>query len=54
MLPAALPLDYLRHLDRGDRIRRPSHRPSETRVRRDFVTAGTTDRFVSRPRRERP
>jgi hypothetical protein len=34
MLPAALPFDYVQHIDRGDRIRRSRIRPSGSRVRR--------------------
>lgn len=34
MLLAPLPLDYIQHLDRGDRIRRSRNRPSDDRVRR--------------------
>jgi hypothetical protein len=34
MFPAALPLDYVRHIDRGDRIRRSRARPTGSRVRR--------------------
>ena len=34
MHPAALPFDYLQHIDRGDRIRRSRARPSGSRVRR--------------------
>jgi hypothetical protein len=34
MLPAAIPFDYLQHIDRGDRIRRSRTRPSGRRVRR--------------------
>jgi hypothetical protein len=33
MFPAALPYDYLKHLDRGDRIRRLRTRPNGSRVR---------------------
>ena len=40
MHPAALPLDYLRHLDRGDRLRRSRPRPTGTRVRRESGTRG--------------
>jgi hypothetical protein len=39
MLPAAIPFDYLQHIDRGDRIRRSRVRPSGSRVRR-----GATER----------
>lgn len=35
MFLARLPIDYLRHLDRGDRIRRSRSRPNGARVRRD-------------------
>lgn len=41
MLPAALPLDYLQHFDRGDRLRRSRLRPTGTRVRRKSGTRGT-------------
>jgi hypothetical protein len=34
MLPASLPLDYLQHLDRGDRVRRSRICPGGSRVRR--------------------
>jgi hypothetical protein len=34
MLPAALPFDYVRHIDPGDRIRRSRVGPSGSRVRR--------------------
>jgi hypothetical protein len=34
MFLAALPFDYLRHLDRHDRVRRPRTRPTGSRVRR--------------------
>jgi hypothetical protein len=34
MFSAALPFDYFRHIDRGDRTRRPRLRPHESRVRR--------------------
>jgi hypothetical protein len=27
VLPTLVPLEYIRHLDRGDRIRRPHHGP---------------------------
>jgi hypothetical protein len=37
MIPAALPFDYLRHIDRGDRIRRSRARASDKRVRRGFA-----------------
>lgn len=40
MHPAALPLDYLRHLDRGDRVRRSRPHLSGTRVRREPDTRG--------------
>jgi hypothetical protein len=35
MISAALPFDYIRHLDRGDRTRRSRIRPLGSRVRRD-------------------
>jgi hypothetical protein len=34
MFIAALPLDYLHHIDRGDRIRRSRNRPNGSRARR--------------------
>jgi hypothetical protein len=34
MIPAALPHDYVRYIDRGDRIRRSRIRPNGSRVRR--------------------
>jgi hypothetical protein len=34
MLPAALPYEYLQHIDRGERIRRSRDRPNGSRVRR--------------------
>jgi hypothetical protein len=34
MFPAALPFDYLKHIDRHDRIRRSRTRPNGSRVRR--------------------
>ena len=34
MLLAALPFDYLQHIDRGERIRRSGSRPNDSRVRR--------------------
>jgi hypothetical protein len=34
MFPAALPFDYLRQIDRGDRVRRSRPRSSAVRVRR--------------------
>ena len=34
MFSAALPFDYARHIDRGDRTRRSCTRPHGTRVRR--------------------
>jgi hypothetical protein len=34
MLVASLPFEYLRHIDRGDRIRRSRARLSGSRVRR--------------------
>ena len=34
MLPAALPYDYLQHLERGTRVRRSKTRPRGSRVRR--------------------
>jgi hypothetical protein len=37
MLLAPLPLDYLQHLDRGDRIRRSRTRPTGSRVRRGMT-----------------
>ena len=33
---ASLPFDYLRHLDRHDRVRRTRIRPTGSRVRRPF------------------
>ena len=33
---ASLPFDYLRHLDRYDRVRRTGIRPTGSRVRRPF------------------
>jgi hypothetical protein len=35
MFSAALPFDYVRHIDRGDRTRRSRTRPHGSRVRRD-------------------
>lgn len=35
MVPAPLPLDYLRHADHSDRFRRSRIRGSGSRVRRD-------------------
>jgi hypothetical protein len=37
MLHAALPFDYLQHIDRGGRIRRSRTRPNGTRVRRSTL-----------------
>jgi hypothetical protein len=34
MFPASLPIDYLHHVDRGDRLRRSGSRPNGSRVRR--------------------
>jgi hypothetical protein len=34
---AALPYDYLRHIDHGDRVRRSRVRPSGSRVRRGSI-----------------
>jgi hypothetical protein len=34
MFSAALPFDYVRHIDRGDRTRRSRTRPHGSRVRR--------------------
>jgi hypothetical protein len=34
MFPAALPYDYVKYLDRSDRIRRLQTRPTGSRVRR--------------------
>ena len=34
MYPESLPLDYLHHLDRHDRVRRTRSRPTGSRVRR--------------------
>jgi hypothetical protein len=34
MFSPALPLDYVKHIDRGDRIRRLRTRPSGSRMRR--------------------
>jgi hypothetical protein len=34
MLPAALPFDYLQHIDRDVRVRRSRIRPTGSRVRR--------------------
>jgi hypothetical protein len=42
MFPAALPFDYLKHIDRGDRIRRLRARPNDSRVRRGRP-GGTTE-----------
>jgi hypothetical protein len=36
---ARLPFDYLQHLDRHDRVRRPQARPTGSRVRRDTPSA---------------
>jgi hypothetical protein len=41
MFPAALPFDYLKHVD-GDRIRRLRARPTDRRVRRGRP-GGTTE-----------
>jgi hypothetical protein len=38
MISAAIPFDYIRHIDSGDRIRRSRTRPHGSRVRR--VTRG--------------
>ena len=35
MHPAALPFDYVKYLDPGDRIRRSRTRPHGSRVRRE-------------------
>ena len=40
MLPAPLPLDYLRHADPGDRFRRSGSRSGGRRVRRDVRSHG--------------
>jgi hypothetical protein len=42
MLPAALPYEYLQHIDSGDRVRRSQGRPNGSRVRR--VTPGLHER----------
>ena len=34
MISAAIPFDYIRHIDRGDRTRRSRTRPHGSRVRR--------------------
>jgi hypothetical protein len=34
MFPASLPFDYLKHVDRYDRVRRMQAHPSGSRVRR--------------------
>jgi len=36
---ARLPFDYLKHLDRHDRVRRARARPTGSRVRRDMPNA---------------
>ena len=40
MLPAALPFDYVQHLDRGDRVRRSRAHPSGSRLRRGAAGIG--------------
>ncbi len=36
---AALPFDYLQHLDRHERVRRTRNRPTGSRVRRGTASA---------------
>ena len=40
MIPAALPHDYFRYIDRGDRLRRSRTQPNGSRVRRGPTRRG--------------
>jgi hypothetical protein len=42
MFPASLPFDYLKHVDRYDRVGRMQARPTESRVRRPTLAEDLT------------
>jgi hypothetical protein len=42
MFPASLPFDYLKHIDRHDRVRRMQARPAGSRVRRPGLAEDLT------------
>jgi hypothetical protein len=37
MYPGALSYEYVQHLERAGRVRRPRHRPVDRRIRRDML-----------------